>query len=216
MYLTIDTGSMSAAELINQTLKKHKVIATFFLANERTTRGPSSLNDYWAPYWKSLAADGHAFGSHTYSHGYFRRDVGERLVFETPDGQSRYLDSQGVCEELNRVKTVFRNMTGRDLDPIWRAPGGRTTPNTIKFAKQCGYRHIGWSDAGFLGDELPSDKYPNKALLARALGNIRDGDVLMMHLGIWSRKDPFAPMLEPLIVGLKERGLCFARITERK
>jgi hypothetical protein len=34
-------------------------------------------------------------------------------------------------------------------------------------------------------------------LLERALANIRDGDILMAHLGIWSRKDPFAPMLDP-------------------
>jgi hypothetical protein len=32
----------------------------------------------------------------------------------------------------------------------------------------------------------------------------------MAHLGIWSRKDPFAPMLDPLIAGLKGRGFCFA------
>jgi hypothetical protein len=32
----------------------------------------------------------------------------------------------------------------------------------------------------------------------------------MAHLGIWSRKDPWAPAnLEPLIAGLKERGFCF-------
>ena len=28
---------------------------------------------------------------------------------------------------------------------------------------------FGWSPAGFLGDELPSDKYPNDKLLAQAL-----------------------------------------------
>jgi hypothetical protein len=35
----------------------------------------------------------------------------------------------------------------------------------------------------------------------------------MMHLGIWSRKEPLAPVLEPLIRGLKARGLCFAPLT---
>ena len=51
--------------------------------------------------------------------------------------------------------------------------------------------------------------------LASALANIRAGDVLMAHLGIWSRQDPWAPaVLEPLIVGLKKRGLCFATLRE--
>ena len=39
---------------------------------------------------------------------------------------------------------------------------------------------------------------------------MRSGDILMAHLGIWSRKDPWAPaVLEPLIVGLQAKGFCF-------
>jgi peptidoglycan/xylan/chitin deacetylase (PgdA/CDA1 family) len=66
-----------------------------------------------------------------------------------------------------------------------------------------------------LGDELPSDKFPNTVLLQRALSNIRSGDILMAHLGIWSRQDPWAPaVLEPLIEGLKAKGFCFATLKE--
>jgi peptidoglycan/xylan/chitin deacetylase (PgdA/CDA1 family) len=66
-----------------------------------------------------------------------------------------------------------------------------------------------------LGDELPSERYSNAHLLQKALQNIRSGDILMAHLGIWSRQDPWAPaVLEPLIVGLKARGLCFATLRE--
>ncbi|MEY3201554.1 MAG: hypothetical protein RIR70_1104 [Pseudomonadota bacterium] len=217
VYLTIDTGSMSHAELIAETLNKHQVKATFFLANEKTVKGFDSLNDFWTQYWRERAAEGHAFGSHTFDHGYFRRDIKGGLVsYEVPGKPARLLDARGVCDELNRAKTAFRTMTGREFDPIWRAPGGRTTPNALKFAKQCGYQHVGWTESGFLGDELPSDTYPNDTLLKRALASIRDGDILMMHTGIWSRKEPFAPMLDPLIAGLKARGLCFAKITERK
>mgnify|MGYP000638545704 CR=1 FL=1 len=82
-------------------------------------------------------------------------------------------------------------------------------------AEACGYRHVGWADASFLGDELPSDKYPNERLLQQALARIQPGDILMAHLGIWSRQDPWAPaVLEPLIEGLKARGLCFATLRE--
>jgi peptidoglycan/xylan/chitin deacetylase (PgdA/CDA1 family) len=69
---------------------------------------------------------------------------------------------------------------------------------------------VGWSPAGFLGDELPSERVSNAALLQQALQRIRSGDILLAHLGIWSRKDPWAPaVLEPLIVGLKQKGFCF-------
>ena len=51
-------------------------------------------------------------------------------------------------------------------------------------------------------------------LLERSLKNIKSGDILMAHLGIWSREDPWAPtVLEPLIVGLKDKGFCFDSLT---
>ncbi len=106
-------------------------------------------------------------------------------------------------------------MTGAQLSPIFRAAGGKTSPALLMAAKQCGYSHVGWSPNGFLGDELPSDRYPNSKLLEQALKNIKSGDILLAHLGIWSRQDPWAPaVLEPLIVGLKERGFCFKTINQ--
>ena len=90
---------------------------------------------------------------------------------------------------------------------------GITTPLALKFAAACGYRHVHWSKAGFLGDELPSETYPNDVLLKNALRDIRDGDILVMHLGIRSRKDAWAPaVFEPLLEGLKARGFCFATL----
>ena len=71
-----------------------------------------------------------------------------------------------------------------------------------------------WSPAGFLGVELPSETHPNRRLLEQALATISPGDILVAHLGIWSRKDPYAPMLDPLIAGLKAKGLCFATLLE--
>lgn len=212
LYLTLDTGSMSQAENIAAVLARHDVKATFFLANEKTTRGDHALDPSWRDYWRARVAEGHAFGTHTWHHGYFRGDGDGGRVRYAYDGKTHVLDARGVCDELKRVDDRFRELTGRPLDPLWRAPGGRTTPNARAAASACGYEHVHWADAGFLGDELPSDKYPNDALLARALRNLRDGDVMMMHLGIWSRKDPFAPMLDPLLAGLKARGFCFATL----
>jgi peptidoglycan/xylan/chitin deacetylase (PgdA/CDA1 family) len=89
------------------------------------------------------------------------------------------------------------------------------SPALLQAAKACGYQHVGWASAGFLGDELSSSTHPNPRLLSKALAEIRAGDVLMAHLGIWSRQDPWAPaVLEPLIVGLKQKGFCFATLRE--
>ena len=215
LYLTIDTGSMSQAERIRSILKKHNVKATFFVAQERTINEDKTLDTGWAPYWKGLVADGHSFGSHTFRHG--------KLTGDTPDGHIKYLvngktellTKATFCDELRRSDTRFLELTGRKLDGFWRAPGGHTTPKAIEYAASCGYKHVDWAPAGFLGDELSSEKYPNALLLKRALANLKAGDIMMMHLGIWSRKDPWAPELEPLLTGLEAKGFCFAGIGEK-
>ena len=219
IYLTFDTGSQSQAEAIRDTLKKHGVKATFFMANEKTVDSGYSLDRSSANYWKSLVAEGHAFGTHTFDHVYFKGDAGSAQVTVRPQfgidaGKTMTWDAAAYCAELNRVKTRFKELTGADLDPFWRAPGGKTSARLIAFGKTCGYRHFGWADAGFLGDELPSDRYPNEALLKRALTKLRPGDIAMAHLGIRSRKEPFAPMLDPLITGLKAKGYCFATLRD--
>ena len=119
------------------------------------------------------------------------------------------------CAELQKPAERFLAITGSRMGSVFRAPGGRTSPGLLQAAQSCGWSHVGWTAAGFLGDELPSDRFSNADLLRRALRDIRSGDVLLAHLGIWSRQDPWAPaVLEPLIVGLKSKGLCFATLLE--
>ncbi|MCS7023479.1 MAG: polysaccharide deacetylase family protein [Bryobacteraceae bacterium] len=217
LYLTIDTGSMKPAEEIAAILRKHGVRATFFLSNERTWRGDHALDDSWKTFYQGLVRDGHAFGSHTWRHWYLGPDRPDRRVtYRGPNGQRQQLTQEQLCDEIKRPDERFQMLTGRKMDPIWRAPGGRHTPLSLAFARACGYEHVGWSPAGFLGDELPSETYPNEKLLARALANLRDGDILMMHLGIRSRKEPFWPVLDPLLAGLKKKGFCFATLAERR
>jgi peptidoglycan/xylan/chitin deacetylase (PgdA/CDA1 family) len=77
-------------------------------------------------------------------------------------------------------------------------------------AGSCGFAHVGWSQAGVLGDDLPSEKFSNDVLLKKALRDVRSGDILVAHLGSWKRLEPWAPnVLEPLINGLKQQGFCF-------
>ena len=220
IYLTFDTGSQSQAELIADTLRRHHIKATFFLANEKTVRGDWSLDPSWGEYWKVRVAEGHAFGSHTFDHVYFQRDeAGGRIVvkpqFGAHAGQKLTWTPQQYCAELRRVDTRFEQLTGRRLDPVFRTPGGHSSPNILAAAKACGYRHAGWAPAGFSGDETSSDKFPNAVLLKRALDGLKDGDIFMAHMGIWSRKDPWMPAnLEPLISGLERKGFCFATLRE--
>jgi peptidoglycan-N-acetylmuramic acid deacetylase len=223
VYLTFDTGHMEVAPLVADVLKRHGVKASFFLANERTRTGGASLDDEWASWWRERAAEGHVFGSHTWDHDVWQADlpaqVGGTTRFNVRPtqgpvaGRTREFGRDELCRELQRPAARFAAITGQTMSPLWRAPGGKTSAALLAAAESCGWAHVPWTPAGFLGDELPSDRYPNQALLAQALKQVRAGDILLAHLGIWSRKDPWAPaVLEPLITGLRERGLCFATL----
>jgi peptidoglycan/xylan/chitin deacetylase (PgdA/CDA1 family) len=207
LYLTFDTGHMGVAPLIADVLNRQHVKVTFFAANEPTKEGDGSLGEHWAP-------------SHTFDHVYWRSDLPRgswqmRPTAGPSKGQTEVWTSQRYCDQLQLSNTRLEQITGVKPLPLFRAPGGKTSPSLLTAAKQCGFAHVGWADAGFLGDELPSDKFPSAVLLQRALNNIRAGDILMAHLGIWSRQDPWAPaVLEPLIEGLKAKGFCFATLKE--
>jgi peptidoglycan/xylan/chitin deacetylase (PgdA/CDA1 family) len=222
VYLTFDTGHMDIADLVADVLKRQQVKVTFFAAHERTRTGDGSLGDYWAPWWHARAQEGHEFASHTLDHVYWRGDVAGaeprfrvRPTAGPKEGQEMTWSAQQYCEQIAEASARLQKITGKSPLPLFRAPGGKTSPALLAVAQGCGYMHVGWSPAGFLGDELPSEQYSNAALLKKALRDIRPGNILMAHLGIWSRKDPWAPtVLEPLIMGLKERGFCFQTLRE--
>lgn len=217
VYLTLDTGHMGVADLMAEVLKRHDVKVTFFAANERTLDGGTSLGSEWAAWWKARELDGHEFASHTYDHVYWRGDTADgnahfrvRPSAGPREGQEFVWDARQYCAEVSRAADRLTEITGKKSLPLFRAPGGKTSVQLLQVARSCGYAHVGWSAAGFLGDELSSEKFSNDALLRKALRDIKPGDILMAHLGIWSRKDPWAPaVFEPLIVGLKAKGFCF-------
>ncbi len=220
VYLSFDTGSQSQAQLIADTLRKYQIRATFFLANEKTVRGDYSLDQSWQPFWQQLARDGHAFGSHTFDHVYVVRDLPDGRIAVKPQfgpqaGKILQWTQAEYCTELRRVTERFQQLTGQKMDPYWRAPGGRLTPGLVQAGQRCGMRHAGWAPAGFSGDELPSEQVSNARLLSKMLNGLKDGDIVMAHMGIWSRKDPWMPAnLVPLIEGLQQKSFCFATLRE--
>ncbi len=212
VYLTIDTGWSREAERIAEILRRRGVRATLFLADEPSFRGDTTLSESWAPFWRARAAEGHVFASHTWRHWYFRGDPapGQVRFVARGGGGAEVLDQRALCAELERPVAALRRMVPDAVVlPLWRAPGGITTPNAIRLAAACGLRHQGWTRNGFMGDELDAAQHPNAALLRRNLANIRPGEVLVMHWGVRSRREPFAEILDELLAGLLARGLCF-------
>ncbi len=118
IYLTFDTGNMAVAETVAAILNRQQVKATFFLANEKTFRGDYSLDDNWKAFWQDRVKEGHQFGSHTYDHVYFVKDLpanvaGDARVQMKPQfgvnaNQVKSMNGAEVCAEINRVNTRFQ------------------------------------------------------------------------------------------------------------
>lgn len=216
VYLTLDTGNMSTAEQIAKTLKQKNVHATFFLANNPTASGGNALTEYWSGYWQARVSEGHEFGNHTWSHYFARKDNDDgSLTAYSTGGSLIKLNKESFCAELSQVKSAFYELTRHQINNIWRAPAGRTTRNSVQWAADCGYPvHVGWSTAGYIRDDLPSEQYTNQKLLDKASSLIQKGDVILMHLGVWKRKDQAAVILPDLIDNLRARGFCFKTFSD--
>ena len=165
VYLTFDTGHMGVAPLVAEVLNRQQVKVTFFAANEKTQEGDGSLGSHWAAWWKARAAEGHEFASHTWNHTYWRADLpGDPPRFRVratagPDaGRDLTWTAAEYCAEIARAARRLEELTGRKPLPLFRAPGGKTSPRFLEATRACGWQHVGWSPAGFLGDELPSER----------------------------------------------------------
>lgn len=219
VYLSFDTGHMGIAEAVVAVLDRHAIPATFFLASEPTRTGGHSLDEQWMPFWRRLAQQGrHDFGAHTWDHAIWERDLaGDALRFRLQAGQQapRWVDRSAaeVCADLQRVADHFKAHTGQPMARVYRAPWGRTSPKLLATTQVCGWAHVPWTRA--LGDDWPTTRASNEALLRQTLAHTKSGDVLLAHLGVWSREPALLPQaLEPLILGLKARGFCFAPLRD--
>lgn len=118
-FLTFDAGDNNAnMDYILDVLKKYHITATFFITGRFMKKYPGDV--------KRLLADGHVAGNHTYSHSF------------------DYKNRDELLNELYEAEYTFRNITGKELSRIWRAPYLQhlEKPWMLKAARNLGYRHI--------------------------------------------------------------------------
>lgn len=225
IFLTFDTGSHDQAASIAQLLRTENIKATFFLANEKTVFGYTSLSDETRSFWQGLVRDGHAFASHTYNHTYLAKGAKSLRMkpqFGADAGKESEWSAAQLCDEINLASARFKTLTGASMLTLWRAPGGRVNDASLAAARACGWQHTGWSPEGFIGEELNSKNFSDERLLANGYKRIYQAAfiekkpvVTMAHLGVFSRKTPWAQMvLAPMIKRLKADGACFKTLDE--
>lgn len=198
--VTFDAGSSDrgAAEILDL-LAERGIRTTIFLTGDFIARHS------WLT--RRIAEDGHEVGNHTNSH--------PRLTTYALDGRQATragVDRAFVQRELRETAARYRETTGRDLAPMWRAPYGEHNGEIRRWAAEAGYWHVGWTAgrAGLDGMDWISDPaspgYRDaEKVVERLVRRAENGGIVLLHLGS-ERNDPVGRKLASLIDGLAARG----------
>ncbi len=163
---------------ILDTLKKYNVPATFFCIGKNIPGNE--------PLLQRINSEGHIIGNHSYSNDFW---------FDLFGSKKMLADLQQMDEEVKRVigqKPV-----------LFRPPYGVTTPNMSNVVLKGKYIPIGWSIRSL--DTTAKDK---QKLLLRITGQMKPGDIILLHDSI----EMTADMLPELIETIRNKGFRIERL----
>jgi peptidoglycan/xylan/chitin deacetylase (PgdA/CDA1 family) len=155
--LTFDAGGDGAgAPKIVAALQRLHATGTFFLTGR------------WAqlyPRWARRVAARYPIGNHTFDHTDLAR-----------------LSAAGVRREIVLARSTIARVARRAPLPLFRFPYGSSTPTALRTANQLGYTAVGWT-VDTLGWEGTSNGQSVRSIVARALGHLEPGEIILMHVG---------------------------------
>jgi len=211
--LTFDGGwEANATPFILDALRAERIRATFFLTGLYMKRYPETV--------RKIVSEGHEVGNHTWSHPH--------LTTMAVDGQQNTLPDvtrETVIEELSRAEALFRELTGKRMVRLWRAPYGEHNPEIRAWAKDAGFLHVYWTkaEAGEEGNGLDSLDWvadpsapiyrSSEEAIRTLIGSARSGGIILMHLGTQRSVDQFHLRLPQLIEGLQRQGFDFVTVS---
>jgi len=180
--LTFDDGSDGTnIPAILKILSDNNVKATFFVT------GKGVLNH---PTWiKSIVANGHTVGNHSYSHPYFTN-----------------ISTTLMTWQLAKTEELFKNLTGKTTMPYFRPPYGAYNTLVLQTIGSVGYtRTIRWNI-----DTIDWDGRSAYRIYTKVLNNIVPGSIVLMHTGAGAAYTTAA--LPTIIKELKAKGYRFVTI----
>lgn len=215
--ITFDGGSEDAdAGVILGALAERGIQTTIFLTGAFIKKYPDLV--------RQMVRDGHEIGNHTMTHPHLT-DY-ERTYRQTT---RRGVDRVMVVRELREAAAVFKDVTGTEMAPLWRAPYGEANDEIRRWAFEEGYVHVGWTYDHKRRESLDTLDWVDdvSSRLYRTSDEIRDrvlnfgkggdgvkGGIILMHLGTERKTDRASAMLGEMIDGLAGRGYRFVKISK--
>src|SRR5262249_39977523 len=136
--LTFDDGPSEDTPRILKVLRAYNSKATFFMLGRQVELFPEIA--------RSVAADGHEIGNHSYSHPvYLFRSRSETQL------------------QLERAQRIISETTGRE-PRLARPPCGVRTPAYFAAARRLDLRTVQWDVAGFDWKERSADEIAESVL----------------------------------------------------
>jgi len=157
LYLTFDEGGNDTyVKEIVDVLNKNDVKATFFLCGQYILDNKDLI--------KKMADTGHSVGNHTDNH-YSMPSLATREKF------SKYL------AEIQMIEDSYRDITGKELDKVYRDPRGEWSYRDLQIIKDMGYKSFFYSaDYMDFGGDV-SKEYALNELMKR----YHNGAIYLMH-----------------------------------
>lgn len=185
IYLTFDAGFENGyTEAILDALKKHNAQATFFVVGHYLETAPELV--------KRMAEEGHTVANHTYSH---------------PD-MSKISDKAAFEKEMKAVATLYKDITGQEMEKYYRPPQGKYSESNLKMARDLGYKTFFWSLAyvDWYQDDQPTKEQAFDKLLKR----IHPGAIVLLH----STSKTNGEIMDELLTKWEEMGYCIKPLSE--
>lgn len=163
------------------------VSLTFFLTGSYLDKNPELI--------LRMVEEGHLCANHSYAHP----DTVKMLADQGP---------AAVMDDLHRLETSFRKLTGKTLSRYYRPPSGTYSEQLLDLMTRESYTTVFWSFAyrDWLTDDQPD---PDQAS-QKILGQLHDGSIILLH----AVSNTNTELLPDLIDDIKARGYDIVRLDE--
>lgn len=198
-------------------LKQENIKCTIFLTGRYIRR--------YSDLVRRMLAEGHEIGNHSWDHPHLTTYEQNQLHQTRPE-----IIPETVQQELLKTAELFRQITGKQIAPYWRAPYGEHNAEIRNWAATVGFRQIGWTVGKNWEDGMDTldwvadktaktyhsaDEIAEKILsFAEKNSHGANGAIILMHLGTQRNGDYPHLKLPFIIQQLKQNGYQFVTISE--